>query len=92
MTFLSAQIINRSFIETKPEQNQNIHNKKKSAKTIAVFFFLIAASQFHQKIFSEIFFQVSHNPLHLQNSVQSISVFLHLRRLVHFDLHPHLMV
>ena len=66
--------------------------KKKTVKTISAFIFLIAAPQFRQKIFSEISFKVSPNPLHLQNPVQSISVFLHLHRLVYFDLHPHLTV
>ena len=75
-------------MEIKPEQNHNIHIRTvKTAKTIAAFFFLIAAPQFRQK---NIFFQVSHNLLHSQNSVQSISVFLHLHRLKYFDLHPHL--
>ena len=43
-------------METKPEQNHNIHIRTvKTAKTIVAFFFLIAAPRFRQKIYSSKF-------------------------------------
>ena len=79
-------------MKTKQEENHNTHMIRKILQKLQLSYFLIVAAHFCQKEFSKIFFQVSHNPLHLQNSMQSNLLFLHLNRLVHCDLHPHLTV
>ena len=57
-------------MKTKPEQNHKYtYDKNKSAKTTIIFLFLVAVAHFCQKLFFKTSFQVSHNPLYLQNWV-----------------------